>query len=126
MKGDGTTSRMAGAVPQGNEETLSQALARYEKSGFTAQFSARPGAMLLCHTCSEEEPADQVSLKGLHRFEGMSDPDEMAALAALECPGCGAWGTLVLAFGPSASPEDREVLMRFMDDRRHSVIPAGL
>jgi len=113
-------------TPQGHEESMTEVVARYEKRGFTGQFSSRPDGMVHCHACGAEEPAEQVPMKALHRFEGASDPSDEAALAALECPNCGGWGTLVLSYGPEGTLEDQEVLGRFLDDRAHSAIESGL
>ncbi len=111
---------------QGTEETLSEVVARYEKKGYTAQFSARAEGFVHCHKCGEETAAEQVPLRALHRFEGVSDPDDEAVVAALECPACGAWGTFVATYGPEASPEEQDVMGRFMvDEREHSNIQTG-
>lgn len=110
----------------GVEGTMTDAIRRYEEAGFQGQFSSRPEAMVKCHTCHEEEPADQVPMKALRRFEGSSDPADEVAVAALECPACGTWGTLVLSYGMGGSMEDLDVLKRLMDDRAHSTIRPGL
>ena len=67
-----------------------------------------------------------VPMEALHRLEGASDPEDEAVVAALECPACGAWGTIVLSYGPQSSAEDAAVLANLIDDRRHSVIEPGL
>jgi hypothetical protein len=38
-------------------------------------------------------------------LEGASDPDDMMTVIAARCPHCGVAGTLVLGYGPNASPE---------------------
>ena len=53
----------------------------------------------------------------LHRTEGASYPSEMAAVAAVECPVCGAHGTVVLGYGPGASIDDNDVLTGLTDAR---------
>lgn len=107
------------------EETVSEVLKFYEKKGYEGSFSVRPDGMVRCHTCREEEPSDQAPLRALHRFEGTSDPDDEAVVAALECPACGVWGTLTLAYGPEASADDMRVLQHLMDDRDQSNIASG-
>lgn len=108
------------------EATLTEVLRQYETKGFTVRMTVRAGGIVRCHGCGQEEPAEQVPVEALHRFEGASDPEDMAALAAVECPACGEWGTLVLSYGPEGSAEDGEVLRRLMDDRDHSVLRPGL
>jgi hypothetical protein len=96
---------------------LGEALARFEAEGFTGQFAAREGATVTCYTCHETVPANEVELVGLIRSEGASDPDDMVAVAAVVCPRCGAKGTLVLKFGPIATPEEEDVLAALEDHR---------
>jgi hypothetical protein len=48
-------------------------------------------------------PADQVMIVEVHRFEGVSDPDDMSVLYAIETRN-GLRGTLVDAFGVYADP----------------------
>jgi hypothetical protein len=63
-------------------------------------------------------PAEQLHLERLERLEGASDPDEMLAICAIECPKCGTRGTLVLTYGPESTDEDDQVLLRLTDTRR--------
>lgn len=112
-------------ITRAGEATVAEVLNEYEQKGFTASFIPRPGGILLCSACREASPAEQVPVEAMHRFEGVSDPQDMAILIGAECPSCGEWGTVVLSYGPEGSPEDGEVLRRLMDDRRHSVIKPG-
>lgn len=109
-----------------SEESMTEVLDRYDTKGYDGSFSARLDGMVHCHSCQDDTPAAQVPLEALHRFEGTSDPQEENIVAALECPGCGALGTLVLPYGPNASPEEAEVLATLLDDRDHSGIEPGL
>jgi len=54
----------------------------------------------------------------LERLEGDSDPSEMLAVCAVECPKCGSKGTLVLTFGPESTREDDDDVMELLDDAR--------
>ncbi len=101
----------------GDATPLGEAVARFEAEGFTGQFGAREGGQVICFSCHTESPAERVELVGLIRAEGASDPDDMVAIAALVCPHCGAKGTVVLKFGPEASPEEDDVLERLSDER---------
>lgn len=97
--------------------TLADVVAAFEADGYTGQMAPREGALVVCFTCREESPADEVRLAALRRTEGASDPADMAAVAAVECPNCSAKGTLVLHFGPDATPEEDEVLAALGDER---------
>ncbi len=99
--------------------TLVQLLAGYEEEGYTTQMAAREGGAIICFVCRTESPASEFRLSHLRRTEGASDPADMTAVAALECPSCGAKGTVVLKYGPAAPIEDAEAL-RLLDDQRDS------
>ncbi len=45
----------------------------------------------------------------MYRFEGQSDPDDQAAVFALTCH-CGCRGIYVIAYGPSMSGADADVV----------------
>lgn len=90
--------------------TLVEVIRRLEEDGYTAQMAAEPGGMIRCFTCRHDSPADHVHLDALRRTEGASDPADMVAVAAVRCPNCGARGTVVLKYGPGATPEEAEVL----------------
>jgi hypothetical protein len=72
----------------------------------------------MCFKCRTELDASQFVVRDLLRTEGSSDPDAMAAVAAIECTACGARGTLVLTYGPEAPADDNEVLAA-LEDARH-------
>lgn len=90
--------------------TLVGVIRGMEERGYLAQMAAVPGCLLRCFTCRADSPAAQFHLDALRRTEGASDPADMAAVAAVRCPNCSAQGTLVLKYGPGASPEEAEVL----------------
>ena len=56
-------------------------------------------------------------MREIRRLEGASDPDDMLAVVALECPVCSMKGTIVLHFGPEASAEELDVLAEFDRNR---------
>ena len=53
----------------------------------------------------------RLAVGSLSRFEGASDPDDMLAVLGLVCPGCGAKGTVITHYGPTASPGEATVLL---------------
>ena len=91
-------------------ETITAIIDEYEAQGFDSQFMPGDDAQLRCLNCNNDVPADEIGLAALRRIEGASDPDDMAAIAAVECPRCGARGTVALKYGPSASVEESEIL----------------
>ena len=109
----------------GPEETLQGVLERYAREGFTGQFGARAAGQVRCFTCDNDLDPAKVHLHALHRLEGASDPGEEMAVAALECPRCGAKGTLAMSYGPSASREDAMVLKALHDLRHKATMRSG-
>ena len=95
--------------------SITAILSELQNEGYTGDFAAREGAMLLCLTCRQMSPAADVRLDCTRRMEGASDPSDMLAIAALVCPQCQARGTAVLGYGPDSSPEDADVLSRLED-----------
>ena len=108
--GNGPSGRLNADQP--DDKTIDEVMAAMEAEGFGGQMAARAGGAIACFTCREESPADQVTVHSLHRIEGVSDPDDMLAVAALTCPRCGALGTVVLGYGPEADPDESDVLVR--------------
>jgi hypothetical protein len=82
--------------------TLAGVIAELAARGFTEQFQLA-GDRLRAVTSGKLYTPDDVRLVGFHRFEGISDPDDMAIVYALETPG-GVRGTLTDAFGVYAEP----------------------
>ncbi len=91
---------------------LSEILAELEQAGFRSQLAARPDGQVVRFTCRQVSDAAAVEIAALRRTEGVSDPADMLAVAALTCPNCGAKGTIVLGYGPEADDADAEVLAR--------------
>ena len=108
-------------MPSSNEpgeRSLLTLLEAFRAEGFGGDFHSRPGGMVECGRCHDTHPAESLELHAFERLEGDSDPSEMLAVCAIVCPSCGTRGTLVLTFGPEATPEDNEVLAKLEDMRR--------
>jgi hypothetical protein len=105
-------------------ETLLDVLGRFTVHGFVGSFTptnahdASDSGRLRCETCRAEFAADTTVVTELRRLEGASDPDDMLAVVALECPRCGTRGSLVLNYGPTATPEDSAALLALPDPSR--------
>jgi hypothetical protein len=99
-------------------ETLLDVLARYTQRGWSSQFAARAGGSVECESCHHVMAASDIPVLDLRRLEGASDPDDMLAVLALQCPNCGLCGSLVLNYGPTATEEDAAVLLGLGDPPR--------
>jgi hypothetical protein len=99
-------------------ETMSAALARLEADGYTDEFRAVADGLRHLHDDGESHvmAPEDLTVREVVRFEGASDPDEEAAVFALECE-CGIKGTYVVTYGPGMSPDDNEVVLRLQDGR---------
>lgn len=107
---------MSGAPPEDpDSRTIAEIVAAFEHEGYKGQMAARSAGYVLCITCHQESDAADMEVDALQRAEGVSDPADMVAVAALVCPVCDARGTLVLSYGPDASQDDAEVLVRLAD-----------
>ena len=111
--------------PHDGGATLTEVLAGYSAGGYTGSFTALEGGSVECHVCNSKTSASRVKMSSLRRMEGASDPDDMVAVVAIECPSCAAKGTLVLGFGPTASEEDSDVLHCLQDFRSDSKAPGN-
>jgi hypothetical protein len=102
-----------GVVPGAPSDNESQVaiLSRLAAAGYAADFRAVDDGSLVCGACGRPSPADRYFDVDLRRMEGASDPDDMTAILSGRCPSCGAGGTAVLAFGPTASEADAAVLL---------------
>lgn len=86
----------------GEPITLAGVMADLAQRGFTEQFRLVEGKLRAVEH-GKTFLADQVVIAEYHRFEGVSDPDDMAILYAIEAQN-GIRGTLVDAFGVYSDP----------------------
>ena len=99
-------------------ETLLDVLARFTQEGWSSQFAAKVGGKVECESCHTVVAAADVPVLELRRLEGASDPDDMLAVVAIECPNCTLRGSLVLNYGPTATEEETDVLLGLGDAPR--------
>jgi hypothetical protein len=78
------------------------------RRGFPQDFRAVDGRLQVIGTGERFRPEDLVILE-YHRFEGISDPDDMAIVYAIESKS-GVRGTFADAFGVYADPATAGVL----------------
>ena len=82
--------------------TLAGTMDDLTRQGFTEQFTPATGGLRGVHSGSTFPPG-QVAIAKYYRFEGVSDPDDMSILYAIETRS-GVRGTLADAFGVYADP----------------------
>jgi hypothetical protein len=82
--------------------TLAEAIDDLTRRGFTEQFSIVDGGVRAVGT-GATFPADELTVREYHRFEGVSDPDDTSIVYAIETRS-GVRGTLVDAFGVYSNP----------------------
>ena len=92
------------------EETLERVVDELSRRGYTEHFKAVEGGLQALGTGQRFEPKDLV-IRGYYRFEGISDPDDMAIAYAIESRS-GVRGILIDAFGVYSDPTTSEVLRR--------------
>ncbi len=88
--------------------TLAGALDELARRGFTARFQVFDGGLRAAGGEETMRPKDLV-VREYYRFEGISDPDDMAILYAIESTS-GVRGTLADAFGVYSDPVTSAVM----------------
>ncbi|MEO5911143.1 MAG: phosphoribosylpyrophosphate synthetase [Pelobium sp.] len=88
---------------QDNFETLSEAMNGLKEKGFTYEFDYKDSC-LVEGSGGKEFNANQLKVVEIHRFEGMSNPDDNTILYAIDCSD-GSKGLVVDAYGMYADPD---------------------
>lgn len=97
-------------LPMKNYETLVDAINDLKKNGYEEDFN-------LSHTCidcankNSRYPAEEFVVDEVHRFEGMTDPDDSAILFAITAAD-GTKGVLVSAYGVYADTVSNEMMKK--------------
>jgi len=94
---------VASDEPPLEARTLSGVLDDLQARGFAEHFRVVDGGRLRAIGAGSTFAPSQVSIPECHRFEGVSDPDDMSILCAIETR-TGVRGTLVDAFGVYSDP----------------------
>ncbi len=98
-----------------DEPTLHETIDRLNRQGFTGHFGVIAGRLRELGT-GVTFRADELRICDCVRFEGVSDPGEMAILYAIESR-TGVCGTLVDAFGVYSDPAISEFIARVASGR---------
>jgi hypothetical protein len=77
---------------------MDRCLERLEQKGYTDQFKVEKGKLISLKDSKKKYKAKDVSAANFFRFEGISNPDDMSVLYAIETSD-GDKGTLVDAYG---------------------------
>ncbi|WP_420452925.1 hypothetical protein [Ilumatobacter sp.] len=103
---------MAADVPETDnapdDSSLVSVLDTFGEDGWTANHLVQEGARMKCGECGELTAASELTVSARHRIEGASDPSDMQAVFGIECPACGAKGSLAAGYGPEASEQDAD------------------
>ena len=89
-------------------KTLTETIEELTRRGFTEGFRVADGGLRAIGT-GQRLKAEDLVIREYHRFEGVSDPDDMAIVYAIEGRG-GVRGILADAFGVYSDPETAAVL----------------
>jgi hypothetical protein len=96
--------------PSREPRSLAELVVDLRRRGFTEDFAVADGVLRPAGRRGAMPP-EQVRIVEIHRFEGVSDPADMAILYALETRD-GRRGILVDAFGTYSDPEVGEFVRR--------------
>ncbi|MGH9022552.1 MAG: hypothetical protein ACRDV9_05560 [Acidimicrobiia bacterium] len=90
-------------------ETMLEAIERLRADGYLVDWLAVPGGRLRSVGSTDAFDARDVSVHETVRFEGDSNPEDQAILAAIVAPG-GRRGLYSSAYGPDTASDDVDVL----------------
>lgn len=91
-------------------DTLSQAITELQKNGYDLDFNLK-GSCIECGASNKTYDPSTFHIDEFHRFEGMSDPDDMSIIYAISTKD-GRKGTLVDAYGTYSSELTREMIQK--------------
>lgn len=109
---------------QPSDATLTEVLEGLRREGYGGDFSVGEDGMVCCRTCGTCVDPASLTLDGMRRLEGVSDPADMAAVLALHCSACNERGSIVVRYGPEAGPGDSALLLAVDDQRTTGADPA--
>ena len=79
---------------------------RYQQEGYNVSYLFENNLLINAETKTEYKPED-IFIVAHHRYEGMSDPDDMSILYVIETKDQQR-GTHLLGYGPTADLEEAE------------------
>lgn len=96
-----------------NEENL---MAKLEKHGYIEQFKVEKDKLLSVTTKKKYKAAD-IKAANFYRFEGLTDPDDMSILYAIETAD-GAKGTLMDAYGMYSDDDTGDFMKKVETEKK--------
>jgi len=99
------------------EKTLVQILAKLREEGFTAEFIMTDEGLRAMDNDKVYQP-DEVVILDFYRFEGISNPDDMAILYVIECSD-GTLGTISNSYGTYADERIDDFLKQAEDNGKN-------
>lgn len=93
-------------------------VAGWVDEGYTTQFTVLDGGRVGVQDGDTTFEPEQLTIDQLHRYEGTTNPGDEELLVALSSEDGSVKGTLTLAYGAYASPDEAEVARRLKDERR--------
>lgn len=94
-----------------NAPTVTSAVNQLEREGYDTTFKLDSHG-IHCQACQHSHMPERLDITHTFRFEGATNPEDQAIVLGVRCPGCGAKGVIVSAYGPDADPELFELLNR--------------
>ncbi len=82
--------------------TLAEAHMKLREKGYDKSFEVREDETIKCTETGETFSSDDICIDEYHRFEGASDPSDMAVIYAISSA-TGCKGTLIDAYGTYSS-----------------------
>ena len=95
---------------------------KYQEEGYTANFLFENGSLIDAETKYAYKP-EEIFIVSHHRYEGMSNPDDMSILYVIET-GDQKKGTHLIGYGPTADLEEAE-FFKDIPEENYSVNAEG-
>jgi hypothetical protein len=108
------------------EPSVVEILRDYAGAGFSGDAFAGEYGLILCGSCQSRVAASYVQVYSIRRLEGASDPADNVAVLALICPVCQSRATMVLKYGPEASPDEVTIWHQTKDCRDRKIFPGDM
>ena len=112
-------------LPHGTYDTLVEAMTKLKERGFNYEFDFK-NQHLCCASEKREYGANELKIVEIHRFEGITDPEDSSVLYAVEAND-GSKGLVIDAYGMYADAEktkfmsDVEIVEHNMDPKDNRV-----
>jgi hypothetical protein len=112
--------------PIPTEPSLTDVLSSYSQAGFNSDAFAQADGMILCGSCQSSLAPGHIDVHSIRRLEGTSDPADNVGVVAIICPVCQAKATMVLKYGPEASPDEVTIWQETNDCRTSATLPPDM